>query len=502
MSDAPGQPAIPTLSDPGRIAVLDIGSNSIRLVVYDHPSRAPTPIFNEKILCGLGKTLERTGRLNPEGVDQALASLSRFRRLVDGMQVARTDVLATAAVRDAADGPEFVRRVEALTGFTVSVLSGEEEARLAALGVLSGAPGAHGLAGDLGGASLELVALDQGSIGTQVTTPLGPLRLAEVSGGKPGPVARHIDQHLAALPWITRAAGGVFYPVGGSWRALAKMHMEEVGHPLHIIHQYSVDGATLGAFAGSIARMNRSTLERNPAVSRRRLDTLPLAALVLERVVEAVRPGRVSFSACGLREGHLFSLLTPDQQALDPLLVASAELAERLGRFGVAEFFHRWTAPLFAGEDEQARRLRRACCLVSDLGWREHPDYRADHAFLRIMRMPYAGIEHAERAFMAAACFVRYAGTLDSPVLEPARLLLKDTMLGRAHLLGLALRLAHTLSGGAALLLERTSLRLEVETLTLVLPQDVAMLAGDTVQRRLDSVAKALGRRCDIAIVP
>lgn len=484
----------------GRVAVIDIGSNSIRLVVYDRLSRSPTAVFNEKVLCGLGKTLERTGRLNPEGVKQALENLTRFQRLIDGMQVVRVDVLATAAVRDAADGEAFVAEVKRRTGLDIQILTGTDEARLAAMGVLSGTPGADGLAGDLGGGSLELVTLDRGIIGQQTTTPLGPLRLMESTDGKIAAATKVIDQHLSALPWIHEARGRTFYPVGGSWRALAKMHMEQANHPVHIIHHYSIAGDDAVGFAGLIARQSRSSLEKVPGVSRRRLETLSLAALVLERVVRTVQPARVVFSAFGLREGHLFELLSADHRRQDPLLTACTEIAQRLGRFGAAETISQWTAPLFAGEDENAGRLRQAACLLSDLGWAEHPDYRAEHAFLRILRMPFAGIDHAERAFLATASFVRYSGTLDGEVLAPAKGLLKDGPIQRAYILGLALRLAQTLTGGAMMMLQRTALRLGDEKLSLILPEDAAALVGEAVQRRLDSLAKALNRSGEIII--
>ncbi len=485
-----------------RLAVIDVGSNSMRCVVYERLTRSPVALFNEKVLPGLGRTVEKTGRLNPDGVRLALDNLTRFRRLLEAMQVRRVDVLATAAVRDAADGPAFVAEISRQTGFTVDVLSGEEEARLAALGVLSGAPDADGLAGDLGGGSLELVLLEKGQIGSQVTTPLGPLRLLEATDGKAGSAAKLIDQHLGKLDWLTKGKGRSFYPVGGAWRALAKMHLEQVNHPLHIIHQYSVDGGVMADFAGQVARASRGALEKMQGVSKRRLDTLPLAALVMERVLKTVQPSRVIFSAYGLREGHLYDLLPAEEQQMDPLLTGCGDVAARIGRFGHAEILSAWTAPLFAGEDPAARRLRQAACLLSDLGWIEHPDYRAEHAFLRILRMPFAGVDHAERAFLAACVYVRYAGILEGAVLAPARGLLKETVLARATMLGLALRLAHTLTGGAATLLQRTALRLGGSTLTLVLPEDASMLTGETVQRRLDALAKALNRVGEISIQP
>lgn len=485
-----------------RIAVIDIGSNSIRLVVYDGLHRAPVPLFNEKIMCGLGRTVEKTGRLNPEGVTLALDNIARFSRLIDGMDVSRTDVLATAAVRDAADGAEFVEAVNARTGLIVRTIAGEEEARLSAMGVLSGTPGADGLVGDLGGGSLELVGLERGAIGPQVTMPLGPLRLVESCGGKLAAATRTIDQHLQALPWLAECKGRPFYPVGGSWRALAKLHMEQVNHPLHVIHHYTVGGAQLRDFAGEISRLNRSALDKISGVSRRRSDTLPLAALVLERLLATVEPSEVVFSAYGLREGLLFDMLGAQEQREDPLISACAGLARRIGRFDQGEIITNWTASLFAGEDEASARLRRASCLLSDLGWSEHPDYRAEHAYMRILRMPFAGIDHGERAFLALVAYARYGGRIEDPMVAVARGLVQEGRAAKAAILGLALRLAQTLTGGVAALLQRTSLSIDEEALVLCVPEDARVLVGDTVQRRLDAVAKGLNRRGEIVVAP
>ncbi|MBP2294405.1 Ppx/GppA family phosphatase [Azospirillum rugosum] len=481
-----------------RVAVIDIGSNSIRLVVYDALKRSPLPVFNEKVLCGLGRGVEKTGRLNPEGVAQALDALERFSVLAAGMRVGRLDIIATAAVRDASDGEAFVDAVKARTGLEVRVISGEEEARLSALGVLSGTPAADGLVGDLGGGSLELVRLDRGVIGEHVTMPLGPLRLMESASGKQNGLNRVIDQHLEKLDWLPRVKGKPFYPVGGGWRALAKLHMEQVKHPLHIIHHYAVPCGEARDFAGLIAKQSRSSLEKMSG-SRRRVDTLPYAALVFERLLRAAQPSTVVFSAFGLREGHLFSLLRPEVQRQDPLIAAADDWAQRFGRMGDPALLVSWTSGLFAGEDDAAQRLRQAACLLSDVGWGEHPDYRAEHACLRILRYPFPGVDHDERAFLALAVYARYAGTIDGPATVGPRSLLNEAQALKATVLGLALRLAHTLTGGATALLQRTTLKVAGERLTLTLPDDNSVPAGEAVQRRLDALAKALNRKGEIA---
>ena len=490
------RPSADMVARDDHVAVIDIGSNSMRLVVYDGPTRSPVPLYNEKIMCGLGRTVEKTGRLNPEGVELALDNLVRFRWLLEGMRVVRVDAVATAAVRDAADGDAFVQTVTERTGFEVRTVTGQEEARLSALGVLSGTPGADGLMGDLGGGSLELVGLENGVIGSrQVTLPIGPLRLTASSGGRPDKAVPTIEKHLEEQDWIRACKGRDFHPVGGSWRTLAKLHMEQVGHPLHIIHHYTVEGPALRDFLGVLARQSRSSIERMSGVSKRRVDTMPYAALVMERLLRTVEPARVVFSAHGLREGLLFDLLDEDERRKDPLIAACTRIARRLGRFGIGDALAGWTAPLFPGEDEVAARLRHAACLLSDVGWSEHPDYRAEHAFLRVLRMPFAGIDHAERAWLALACHVRYAGRPDGSATRRMLALAGEGGVAKANILGLALRLAHTLTGGVTALVQRTSLRLEEGELLLVLPDDDRVVPGDAVQRRLDALARTVNRR-------
>ncbi len=499
MTSAP-EGAAPPAGTAERVAVIDIGSNSIRLVVYDGLKRAPFPVFNEKVLCGLGRGMEKSGRLNPDGVVQGLDALERFARLAGAIGVGRLDVIATAAVRDADDGAAFVETVRQRTGLAVRVISGEEEARLSAMGVLSGTPAADGLVGDLGGGSLELVRLERGMIGEQVTLPLGPLRLMELAAGRQNNgLSRAIDQRLEALDWLAAVKGRPFHPVGGGWRALAKLHMEQVKHPLHIIHQYAVPAAEARDFAALIARQSRSSLEKMVG-SRRRVDTLPYAALVFERLLRAAQPSRVVFSAYGLREGHLFTLLSPQVQSQDPLLAAADDWAQRFGRFGDPALLMAWTGGLFAGEDDAALRLRHAACLLSEVGWADHPDYRAEHAFLRILRFPFPAVDHDERAFLALSVHARYAGTLEGAVAAGARALVSEGQWRKALVLGLALRLAHTLTGGATALLQRTALRVGGERLTLTLPGDGGAPAGEAVQRRLDALAKALNRKGEIVL--
>jgi exopolyphosphatase / guanosine-5'-triphosphate,3'-diphosphate pyrophosphatase len=481
----------------GCVAVVDIGSNSLRLVVYDGIRRAPRTLFNEKVMCGLGRNLEVTGRLDPDGVELAHANLQRFIALARSIGVVRLDVLATAAVRDADDGRAFAAEIEKRHRLKVKVLAGAEEGRLSASGVLAGIPDANGVVGDLGGGSVELVPVAGGQVGSAATLPIGPLRLA-AQGGDDRRLRDVIDKHLAAVAWLgTKLDGGSFYAVGGAWRALARIHMEQTRYPLHIIQHYTVSRGDAEDFLDIIARQSRKSLEKITTVSRKRLDVVPIAARVLQRLLRRVAPKHLVFSAFGLREGHMYGLLRAEAQRQDPLLTACADLALANRRFGAdGEELFAWTTSLFAGENEQRRRLRHAAALLGDVAWHEHPDYRAEQALHSVLYMPVAGLDHQERAWLAATAYARYGGNDDG--FEVLHALLDEEALAAARVTGLALRLGHTLSGGVPGLLARSKLAVDGGTLVLGLAPEAAKRFGESVQRRLDALGRSLGKRTEL----
>jgi exopolyphosphatase / guanosine-5'-triphosphate,3'-diphosphate pyrophosphatase len=482
------------------IGVVDIGSNSIRLVVFDRLSRAPLPLFNEKILSGLGRGLGETGRLSEEGVVSALDNLTRFAALAHAMGLRHLGVLATAAVRDAENGREFVDAVRARSGLKPRILSGAEEAEMSAAGVTAGIPDAHGVMGDLGGGSLELVRLNRGRSGPHATLPFGPLRLREAldNDGK-GRVRDVIDEALHGLGWLRSAKGRAFYAVGGAWRGIARLHMDHVGYPLRVIQNYALSLEAAEEFIGLLAGMGRESLLRIGRVPRKRLEGLPVAALVLGRVLREMRPSELVFSAFGLREGYVHQRLAPAQRAKDPLLDACEAVAARHPRFDLdGAALDTWIAPLFRKSPAAFRRLRLATCILADFAWTEHPDYRADIAFRRTLHMPLSAIDHAGRAFLAMALYTRYDGTQGSDLTRPAWRLLDETQLSEAWRVGLALRLAFSLSAGAKGILRRTSIEGDGGKLRLRLPNALRALAAETVERRLAALADALDKKATI----
>jgi exopolyphosphatase/guanosine-5'-triphosphate,3'-diphosphate pyrophosphatase len=481
--------------DTPRCAVVDLGSNSVRLVVYEGRCRNPVAIFNEKAVLRLGRGLQATERLNDEGMDQAFTVMHRYHAVARAMGAHPFEVLATAAVRDATNGPAFVARLQSrMPGVPIRVLSGLQEAEYSAMGVLCGIPSADGILADIGGGSLELVRLDKGTRGASHTLSLGAIRLAERAGGDPVRARAIADADLATVPWLAEGANRDLYLVGGAWRALARIHMAQTGYPLQMVHHYTIGREEARDLTGVIAGAGRRALERLPGLSRRRIDDLPYAAVSLRRVLRATGVRRVVFSASGLREGWFMQRMPEEIVAQDPLLAAGRDYAKRLGRDpALPPALLAWTDPLFPQETAEARRLREAACWMSDIGSHDHPEFRAEQTFLRVLRQPGIGLDHHARAFLALATAMRYEAEADAVFLRTARLLLDMSSTHRAEMLGVALRLAYTLSAGTPDLLAGTGLRVSGSRLILRLEEDSGVFAGESVMRRLDRLAQAVG---------
>jgi exopolyphosphatase/guanosine-5'-triphosphate,3'-diphosphate pyrophosphatase len=378
----------------------------------------------------------------------------------------------------------------------VQIVDGAEEARLSAAGVLAGIPDADGVVGDLGGGSAELVRINAArgrlALGNGISLPIGPLRLAD-HGDNPGALADTIARHVDRAALLEAAVGKTLYLVGGAWRAIARLHMEQVRYPLHIIHQYTVSRRSADAFLDIVAGLSRRSLEGITTINRKRLELVPLAAMILRRLIAVGMPARITFSAFGLREGYAYGLL-PVENAVDPLIAACAAVAgsQSRGPFD-GDRLQEWTALAFGMLSPASRRLHRAVCWLSDIAWSEHPDYRAEQSFTRSLRMPIGAITHEERVFIATALHSRYGGQFEDPIKAPSRILLDDAKMAEARALGLALRLAYTLCGGALELLSQVGLARADGGLVLEMPETGTLFQGEAVQRRVDALGRALG---------
>jgi exopolyphosphatase / guanosine-5'-triphosphate,3'-diphosphate pyrophosphatase len=475
-------------------AIVDIGSNSIRLLVYDQFGRAPMPRFNEKSLARLAEGLAESGEIAPDHFRRALEAVRRFRAIADAMGVSRIDAVATEAIRRASNGPKLAAAIEAESGLKVRILSGVEEARFATLGVISGFFRPVGAVADMGGGSLEVAeALDDHAGDRSVSLPLGALPVEAMLSDGLSAAKRQVDEILRASP-ARALAKPVFYAVGGGWRALANAHIASVDAPVKVVHGYTLGAAEAREFARAISRLTTAKLAAMPGVSERRARTLPAAALTLDRVLKHLEPDSVVFSALGLREGILYSQLSREEQYLDPLVEGAQLIGQPLAR--VPEFppeLVSWTKSLFSGETAAEKRLRVAVCALSDIAWRDAPDLRAEESFRRLLEFPFIGVTHPERAFIAAAIHARYLGRADAQCLRPAVKLLTPAERRRAQILGRAILLAYRFSGGVPFVLESARLRIQPNRVRLEVAAAARAPESEVVADRLRLLATAIG---------
>jgi exopolyphosphatase/guanosine-5'-triphosphate,3'-diphosphate pyrophosphatase len=484
-----------------RIGVIDVGSNSVRLVVFDGMARSPAYFYNEKVLCGLGAGLGETGRLSPDGWRRALAALHRFVALAGRMELSGLLAVATAAVREAVDGPAFCSEVEAETGLQLHVATGTEEARLGAKGVLLGWPDAEGLVCDMGGASMELAHVAGREVHACGTSPLGPLQLADIHD--PDKREKEVRKQVKALRKAVAGDASRLFLVGGSWRAIARLDMERVGYPLKVLHGYEPPIPQLLQTLKWIREKDQATMSAMTGTSTQRLSLVPLAAEVLAELVRRIAPERVAVSAYGLREGLLYRQMPESMRLLDPLIEACRHMelaAARTPGFGAA--LHDWLKSFYPDRTPAEDRLMLAACLLHDVNWRAHPDYRAELCFESVTRANIAGIDHAERVFLGLALLHRYKAT--APVEEVRRYegLLAPERAAEAAVLGRAMRLGAMLSGAARGVLEHSTIMRDEGRLRLTLAGPAREFAGEAVERRLQALAARLDCGWQIVLEP
>ncbi len=493
------------IADLEPISIVDIGSNSVRLVVYEGTRRAPTPVFNEKVLCGLGRGLATTGKMSQTSIDHALKTLSRFNILNQHLGVHQTYAIATAAARDAKNGKAFIRSACQALEAPINVLSGKKEAKYAAYGVMSAIPDAHGVAGDLGGGSLELVQIDRGKIGAGATLPLGPLRLADIAGTSLRKASDFINRQLDRIDFMEGDEAIDFYAIGGTWRNLARLHIVQNDYPLNVLNNYVIPASEARKLIRVVRKLSPVSLRDIKHLSPARAETLPLGSMVLDALLRRNKVRNLVISSNGVREGVLYSKLSKKDRRQDPLLAACNDLAVLRSRS--RDHMHElisWTDQLFKKhgleENKPQKRLRHAACLVADIGWRAHPDFRGQQSLNIIAHAAFSDIDHAGRAFIALSVFHRHSGNKQIELSRRLKELIDDETLQRVFITSAVFRLAYSLSGAMPGILPEISLIIKQENLTLKVPRSFQSLVGGTVERRLEALAKLVGRAPEIKI--
>jgi exopolyphosphatase/guanosine-5'-triphosphate,3'-diphosphate pyrophosphatase len=484
-----------------RMGVIDIGSNSVRMVVFDGAARSPAYFFNEKILCGLGAGFSETGRLNPEGRVRAMIALRRFAALAKGMDVSPLLTVATAAVRDAEDGADFREDVLRNTGLEIQIVGGDEEARLSAQGVLLGWPGAEGLVCDIGGSSMELAELlGGGEVGLRRSSDLGPLKLMGLDGGKKA-MRAHIKARVSDLAEAFPNRPDRLFLVGGSWRAIARIDMERRGYPLKVLHEYRMTPKAILDSIAMIERSDMNELRSQTGTSSERMRLVPLAAEVLKALVRELQPREVAVSSYGIREGLLYEQMSEALRHRDPLIEAARHAEASSARMpGFGRALYNFVEPLFPRAKYDKKRLIRAACLLHDVSWRAHPDYRAEVCFDNATRANLGGLTHGERVYLGLALLHRYKSNRDNTNFNAELLsLLPEAQVMEAEILGRAMRFGAMFTvarptdhGSLAWRSKRKELILTLKT------DEGRALFGEVSEARFRALASAMGAEASV----
>lgn len=487
----------PLFEDPSakalsRVGVLDVGSNSVRMVVFDGAARSPAYFYNEKIMCALGAGMADTGRLNPEGRERALAAIKRFQVLAEGMGTGQLSAVATAAVREAEDGPEFCEQVERETGLRIWVIDGEEEARLSAQGVLLGWPGAYGMVCDIGGSSMELAELSDGNVGRRVSSKLGPLRLRTIKGGRKAAKAE-IARTIENLRDTMGEQNHRLFLVGGSWRAFARIDMLRRDYPLTVLHEYRMSRSDVIATAKFVEQNDLKELMAATGISEPRMTLVPMAGLVLKQMVRKFKPHDIAVSSYGIREGLLYEQMSDRLRRRDPLIEACLFAEAKDARIpGFGDDLFAFISPLFPRANAETLRILRAACLLHDVSWRAHPDYRHEVCFDNATRANLGGLNHRERVFIGLALLHRYKNSRDGTRLEELLSLLSDKDIKEAEILGKAMRFGAMFSAQDHGRIGKLKWRPKKRHLEHHLSPGSQALFGEVAEARFKSLAAAL----------
>lgn len=469
-------------------AVIDIGSNAIRLVVYGGPPRAPMPIYNEKARISLGECVAQTGAISDEIMEDAVAVLRRFIALTNAMNVEQLRVVATEATRKARNGKSFID-MAADAGVAIELLSGEKEASASALGVVCDAPWATGYVADQGGGSLELAQLVGGEPRQPLSMPFGTIPISNEKDMSATALAEKVERRLKDHGDFEIEKDLPLYLVGGAWRTLGQLHMKVTEYPLSILSNYRLPVDAIVDLEKTIE--SKEAMEASGVVSNARLPYMPAALMTVEALVHLLRPSEVLISVYGLREGLLFDQLSHAARQEDPLIAAARHEGKRLSRFAYhGDRIAEWITPVFGDDPAELARLRYAACLLADSVWNSHPEYRAEHAAELALEGNLPGMTAVDRAILAATLYAAYGGKKPLPSLLP--LLAPLDQLTLAAKWGSAIRLAQRLDGGTGEGLAGVSLSMKEGKAVLDFEPDYRHLDSATVKRRLRKFTEAM----------
>ena len=476
-----------------REAVIDLGSNSIRMLIYEDFEKSQIPIFNEKAVCSLGNSLELTGKLDPLGVQYSISVLERFKNILNNSKVNSVNIFATAAVRDAKDGPYFKSVVEKIFDNEIEVLTGEQEAERSALGVILGFEKVNGIVADLGGGSLELAKVKNGVIEKKASLPIGILRLFNRPKKKKSKkISDIISENLSSVNWLKKTKVKNLYVVGGVWRTLLKADIFLKKYPLNVLHQYQLTGEDALSLCHRLDDKKKLSSLKVDQITKSRTNYVPIATNILKQLLLLTAPEKLLCSISGVREGTLITksgYKLTEQDLLDNFIEYSAF---RTGDYGENYLkYYNFIKDIFSDNENFPTRLLKPTCSLSNMDWGLGAYQKAELVFAQILNTPALSLSHSDRIKIALAGFWRHCSVKYYPDRDYVSLLSNNEIL-IARQVGAALRLASGIAAISTIFLDNLSLTKKGNTIIFSVPNQHSQIVTKSVQKRLKSLSKEM----------
>ena len=413
MIDTP-LPQTPADGDP--FAVIDIGSNSGRMVVFRLQEGGHLDVVEDaRAPLRLARALRESDALGEEAIERTLEALRDFRAVADGVGATSITAVATAAVRDAADGDRLLERATAL-GIPLQVIGGDVEARLGFAGAVHDLPVTSGLTMDVGGGSTELSLFHDRHLVRSWTVPLGSLRISDLHLSSDPPSDKDMKRARSEVASVVEEAGvpaleqgGTLVGIGGTIRNLAKIDLRESKYPLPLLHGYLLAAPRLAALVEDLAGQKMSRRANTSGLNPDRADTIVGGALIVEGIARHVGAGEVMVSSRGLREGLALGRFGDE--------IPPASLVRTISIATLASRFATWSAEVGSRRTQLAATLHEAMDPGSPSGVREmlgHAatvldigraiDYydRFGHAATIVTASDLGGFSHADLGLLTA----------------------------------------------------------------------------------------------------
>jgi exopolyphosphatase/guanosine-5'-triphosphate,3'-diphosphate pyrophosphatase len=481
-------------------AIIDLGSNSIRMLIYDNLLNSQIPIFNEKAICELGKNLDKTGKLDPKGSDFALSVLQRFKRILSNLKVKKFKIIGTAAIREATDSKLFVAKVKKILKKKVQVLTGIEEAENSALGVIIGFQRVNGVVVDLGGGSLEIARVEKNIIYEKISLPLGVLRLFNQPKRNKDKINSIISFYLNKIEWLRKGKTKNLYLCGGTWRTLLNAHIFKTNYPLSILHQYKLPAIEALKFSNRLSSVKLIKSEKLVGVTKSRTNYIPIGSYILSSLIKICDPSNILCSVSGVREGSLINKAYLNILKKDSLNRSVHFIALKKGDFGENYIkLYNFLKKIFPNKDENFPfRLLLPACSLSNFDWGLGTYQRAELVFHEVINSPILKLSHNDRIKLGLVSFWRHCSTKYYPDLEFLKLL-SNSEITACRRIGAALRFASSISVISSIFYEKIKIYVANEkTLILKVPKKYSQVISNQVQKRLKSLAEEMNLKQEI----